>query len=77
MSELDMDFIEKNQLIVHATSLPMGVYGTSTWHQGTSPTPPAHPVASSSSCTAIPTVSVSPVQRRSLGMENNRHRKSH
>src|ERR1700679_1495350 len=23
--------------------LPMGVYGTSTWHQGTSPTPAAHP----------------------------------
>lgn len=57
--------------------LPMGVYGTSTWHQGISPTPPPHPVASSSSCTAIPTVSVSPAQRRSLGLEKHRHRKSH
>jgi len=36
--------------------LPMGVYGTSTWHQGTSPTPSAHPVASSSNCVAAPTV---------------------
>ncbi|GJJ15048.1 hypothetical protein Clacol_009323 [Clathrus columnatus] len=58
-------------------ALPMGVYGTSTWHQGISPTPPPHPVASSSSCTAIPTVSVSPVQRRSLGLEKHRYRKTH
>jgi hypothetical protein len=37
--------------------LPMGVYGTSTWHQGTKPTPSAHPVAPSSSCTAFPSPS--------------------
>lgn len=44
--------------------LPMGVYGTSTWYQGVSPTPPAHPAAPSSSCTPLPTISVSPLQRR-------------
>lgn len=44
--------------------LPMGVYGTSTWYQGESPTPPAHPVAPSSSCSTIPTVSVSPALAR-------------
>jgi len=43
--------------------LPMGVYGTSTWHQGTSPTPAAHPVAKSSDCTAFPTITSSPVKR--------------
>ncbi|KDR78590.1 hypothetical protein GALMADRAFT_244033 [Galerina marginata CBS 339.88] len=47
------------------TDLPMGVYGTSTWHQGVNPTPAAHPVAPSSSCKPLPTVSVSPVMRRS------------
>ncbi|KAF4613849.1 hypothetical protein D9613_008118 [Agrocybe pediades] len=46
--------------------LPMGVYGTSTWHQGVSPTPSAHPVASSSNCKALPTVSVTNLQRREL-----------
>ncbi|PPQ83495.1 hypothetical protein CVT25_006985 [Psilocybe cyanescens] len=46
------------------TDLPMGVYGTSTWHQGVNPTPPAHPVASSSNCKALPTVSVSPLMKR-------------
>jgi len=40
--------------------LPMGVYGTSTWHQGVSPTPPPHPIAPSSSCRTVPTVSVAP-----------------
>jgi hypothetical protein len=48
--------------------LPMGVYGTSTWHQGTSPTPPAHPVASSSACTHFASVTSSPV-RRDLSLE--------
>ncbi|RDB26301.1 Endo-1,4-beta-xylanase A [Hypsizygus marmoreus] len=38
--------------------LPMGVYGTSTWHQGVSPTLPPHPAASSSNCHALPTVTV-------------------
>ncbi|KAF8524393.1 carbohydrate-binding module family 13 protein [Hysterangium stoloniferum] len=47
--------------------LPMGVYGTSTWHQGISPTPEPHPVAKSSSCTSLPTVSVSPaIKKRNL-----------
>jgi len=41
-------------------ALPMGVYGTSTWHQGESPTPPPHPAPSSSNCQTLPTVSVSP-----------------
>ncbi|KAH8104240.1 carbohydrate-binding module family 13 protein [Phellopilus nigrolimitatus] len=44
--------------------LPMGVYGSSTWYQGVSPTPAAHPVASSSSCRTLPTVSVAPVNKR-------------
>jgi len=44
--------------------LPMGVYGTSTWHQGTSPTPPPHPVAPSSSCRTVPTVTVAPALHR-------------
>ncbi|EIN04085.1 carbohydrate-binding module family 13 protein [Punctularia strigosozonata HHB-11173 SS5] len=43
--------------------LPMGVYGTSTWHQGTSPTPAAHPAAKSSDCTAFPSITVAPVKR--------------
>ena len=43
---------------------PMGVYGTSTWHQGVSPTPEPHDVPSSSNCQALPTVSVSPARRR-------------
>jgi len=47
---------------------PMGVYGTSTWHQGVSPTPPPHPAPSSSNCKALPTVSVTPARvRRSNG----------
>lgn len=43
--------------------LPMGVYGTSTWHQGTSPTPTAHPVAKSSSCTSFASITSGPVKR--------------
>jgi hypothetical protein len=43
---------------------PMGVYGTSTWFQGVSPTPPPHKPAPSSQCRTVPTVSVSPAQRR-------------
>ncbi|KAJ7149933.1 carbohydrate-binding module family 13 protein [Mycena filopes] len=50
--------------------LPMGVYGTSTWHQGTSPTPAAHPAASSSNCVNVPSITVAPVRRRrDTGME--------
>jgi len=45
--------------------LPMGVYGTSTWKQGTSPTPAAHPAAASSNCAALPTISVTPAQKQS------------
>ncbi|KAF8636151.1 hypothetical protein AX17_003754 [Amanita inopinata Kibby_2008] len=43
---------------------PMGVYGTSTWHQGVSPTPPPHNPAPSSNCQALPTVSVGPANMR-------------
>lgn len=43
---------------------PMGVYGTSTWYQGTNPTPPPHPAPSSSNCKPLPTVVVSPALRR-------------
>lgn len=43
--------------------LPMGIYGTSTWHQGTSPTPSAHPVASSSECQSLPTITGGAVKR--------------
>jgi hypothetical protein len=53
--------------------LPMGVYGTSTWHQGQSPTPPPHPVAPSSSCRTVPTVSVSPANARRDGFIKKRH----
>jgi len=42
-------------------ALPMGVYGTSTWHQGVSPTPGPHPVPKSSSCRTLPTITVAPV----------------
>ncbi|KAF8230807.1 macrofage activating glycoprotein [Tricholoma matsutake] len=44
--------------------LPMGVYGTSTWYQGVSPTPPAHPAASSSNCQALPSDTVSPANAK-------------
>jgi len=52
------------------TDLPMGVYGTSTWHQGDAgPTPTAHPAAASSDCKSIslPTATSSPVHRRGHG----------
>ncbi|KAH6901200.1 macrophage activating glycoprotein [Coprinopsis sp. MPI-PUGE-AT-0042] len=42
---------------------PMGVYGTSTWFQGVSPTPAAHPAPASSGCTTISTVGISPLRR--------------
>ncbi|KAG6836370.1 hypothetical protein H0H93_008731 [Arthromyces matolae] len=43
--------------------LPMGVYGTSTWYQGVSPTPPPHPAAPSSNCVSVPTVAAAPAKR--------------
>jgi hypothetical protein len=43
--------------------LPMGIYGTSTFHQGDATTPAAHPVAPSSSCTAFASVSSAPAKR--------------
>jgi len=50
--------------------LPMGVYGTSTWHQGTSPTPAAHPAAKSSNCVAVPSITVAAApKRRDAGFE--------
>ena len=53
----------------------MGVYGTtSTWYQGVSPTPPAHPAPASFNCQALPTVSVSPLnsqKRAFLGKDYN------
>jgi len=48
---------------------PMGVYGTSTWHQEDSgPTPTAHPAPASSNCQAFPTVATSPLCRRQNGL---------
>lgn len=35
---------------------PMGVYGTSTFHQGDPVTPDAHPVPSSSQCTTLTSI---------------------
>jgi hypothetical protein len=49
--------------------LPMGVYGTSTWFQGVNPTPGPHPVAPSSSCRTVPTVSVGPAPAKREKME--------
>lgn len=50
--------------------IPMGVYGTSTFHQGQTPTPSPHPEPSSSNCHSVPTVAVSPAhRRRSNGFE--------
>jgi len=40
-----------------------GVYGTSTWHQGTNPTPPPHPVPASSNCVSQPTVTAGLARR--------------
>ncbi|KAG8826732.1 hypothetical protein FRC19_007966 [Serendipita sp. 401] len=37
-------------------SLPMGLYGTSRWYQGVSPTPAAHPVPASSNCVTTATI---------------------
>ncbi|CCA67406.1 hypothetical protein PIIN_01237 [Serendipita indica DSM 11827] len=37
-------------------SLPAGIYGTSTWYQGVSPTPSAHPIPASSNCVTTATV---------------------
>ncbi|OBZ67650.1 hypothetical protein A0H81_12195 [Grifola frondosa] len=39
------------------TGEPMGVYGTSTFHQGDPSTPAAHPAPSSSDCTSFSTIS--------------------
>jgi len=43
--------------------LPMGVYNGSTWSQGVEPTPSAHPVASSSSCTTFSSITSLPMRR--------------
>ncbi|KAG5652612.1 hypothetical protein H0H81_004394 [Sphagnurus paluster] len=55
--------------------IPMGVYGTSTWYQGVSPTPPAQPPASSSNCISVPTVSATPekMRRRAAPADFRRH----
>ena len=45
-------------------ALPMGVYGTSTWSQGVSPTPPPHPAPASSNCASLPTITSDPLRRR-------------
>ncbi|EAU85094.1 macrofage activating glycoprotein [Coprinopsis cinerea okayama7 len=47
------------------SATPMGVYdGTSTWYQGVSPTPSAHPAPASSNCVSLPTVGVSPLLKK-------------
>ncbi|KAG6915295.1 hypothetical protein DXG01_012273 [Tephrocybe rancida] len=57
--------------------LPMGVYGTSTWSQGTSPTPEPHPAASSSNCVSVPTVAVAPAPaKRSATHKRREHHAS-
>ncbi|KAH8814760.1 carbohydrate-binding module family 13 protein [Flagelloscypha sp. PMI_526] len=43
---------------------PMGVYGTSTWHQGVKPTPAAHSAAKSSSCTTYATIGQSNLRKK-------------
>ncbi|KAG8871097.1 hypothetical protein FRB97_009016 [Tulasnella sp. 331] len=48
------------------SSLPMGVYGTSTWQQGVQPTPPAHPKPSSSSCVRVASLTQSSVDAAAL-----------
>jgi hypothetical protein len=55
-----------------ATGEPMGVYGTSTWHQGVKPTPPGHPAPASSQCASQPTVSSSPLRKRNFARVNAR-----
>ncbi|KAG8766436.1 hypothetical protein FRC16_007662, partial [Serendipita sp. 398] len=37
-------------------SLPMGLYGSSRWYQGVSPTPAAHPAPASSNCVTTATI---------------------
>lgn len=52
---------------------PMGVYGTSTWYQGVSPTPAAHAPGASSSCTSFSTIGTSDLkQKRETGFEKAR-----
>ncbi|KAH8834757.1 carbohydrate-binding module family 13 protein [Flagelloscypha sp. PMI_526] len=49
---------------------PMGVYGTSTWYQGVSPTPAAHTPAPSSSCTTYTSIGQSNLRKkRETGFE--------
>ncbi|KAG8805062.1 hypothetical protein FRC17_005749 [Serendipita sp. 399] len=38
------------------TGLPMGLYGTSRWYQGVSPTPGPHPAPASSNCVSTSTI---------------------
>lgn len=65
----DAFFFFSHSILRHVfLSQPMGVYGTSTWYQGVSPTPPAHPAASSSNCRTIPTVTATPAQRKRDGL---------
>jgi hypothetical protein len=45
-------------------ALPMGVYGTSTYKQGATPVPAAHPAPQSSNCKTLPTVTLSPAVKR-------------
>lgn len=45
-------------------ALPAGIYGTSTWHQGQSPTPAAHPAPASSQCQTFPTIGVTPLRKK-------------
>ncbi|KAJ3569902.1 hypothetical protein NP233_g4760 [Leucocoprinus birnbaumii] len=48
-------------------AIPMGVYGTSTYHQHTGTTPPPHAAPSSSECKTLPSITPAPVQaKRSL-----------
>ncbi|KAJ7589843.1 carbohydrate-binding module family 13 protein [Mycena floridula] len=44
-------------------TLPMGIYGTSTFHQGDKTTPGPHPTAKSSSCTPYATIKPGPLRR--------------
>jgi hypothetical protein len=71
-SELYLPYLHHNCIrcaCLHGTSsLPMGVYGTSTWFQGVSPTPSAHPIASSSNCRTVPTVTASPAMKKRDGL---------
>ena len=45
-------------------SLPMGVYGTSTYKQGATPVPAAHPAPQSTNCKTLPTVTLGPAVAR-------------